>query len=158
MRIAMAQGSSSGGWLKWLVGVTVSLLAAGSGIVALLTYFNINPFVNNAQGKATAVVCHIAGQVYTDNNKPVPNVEIRYVRTTTTGETQDQTNARSRLATTNTNGGFDADCSFVEPGNFPLRLVLSSPNWSQAVTTDEYVNLGQQRNQINMYVSGKTVK
>jgi hypothetical protein len=33
-----SQGSA--GWFKWLVGVMITLLAAGSGIVALLNYFN----------------------------------------------------------------------------------------------------------------------
>src|SRR5258706_11048129 len=121
----MSQGSNSNtGWLKWLIGIIISLLAAGSGIVALLNYFNPRPLPATLQSQPTSiqVVCHIAGQVLNtdNNNKPLPNIEVRYLRRNTTGETQDQQYVRSRLATTNTQGNFDADCSTVEAVRCPF--------------------------------------
>lgn len=38
----MSSNSDDGGWFKWVT-ATISLLAAGSGVVALLTYFQPQP-------------------------------------------------------------------------------------------------------------------
>lgn len=153
--------------LKWLIGVVISLFAAGSGIVALLNYFGTSP--QKPQGNFSSSnttpdkfptpspYCHIAGKVYNrDNNQPLPNVEVGYFRIT-----QDKTDyahdVKSRLATTDVDGSFEADCSKIEDENFPLRLQLSSQNWQTVFQTNEYVQRGT-RSGINLYVSDSVLR
>jgi hypothetical protein len=150
--------SNQSSGLKWLIGVVISLLAAGSGTVALLTYFGQKPQGNfNANNTIPSTptptsLCSIDGKVYnSDNNQPLANVEVGYFR-----RTQDKTDydhdVKSRLATTGVDGSFNADCSNIEAENFPLRLQLSSRNWQTTIQTNEYVRRGP-RSGINLYVS-----
>jgi hypothetical protein len=141
-----------GSWLQWLVGILIALLAAGGGIVALLGYINQPP------PAPTPVVCSLSGTIYNnDNNQSLPNIQVSYFRITQ--DPSDYTHGvRSQLATTDTNGHFDADCSAVEPENFPLRLQLFGSGWCSIYQTNEYVQLGQRRTNINLYVSEHTLK
>jgi hypothetical protein len=156
---------SDGGWVKWVIGTIISLLAAGSGIVALVSYFAARPTPvprpsPPSTQRPTQVVCSVSGHVYnSDKPEPLPNIEVRYFRFTREGETQYQVNVRSYLATTDTNGSFSADCSGIETGNFPLRLELSSSTWnSGTLQTDTYVQAGKRTTGINLYVSDKMMK
>ncbi|MBX3086252.1 MAG: hypothetical protein KF716_31740 [Anaerolineae bacterium] len=162
----MPRGSDSdGGWFKWVVGSIISLLAAGSGIVALLTYLGARstptpPTARPPTAQPTAVVCSVSGHVYDkDTNRPLPNIEVRYHRFTTQGETAYQQRIRSYLATTDINGSFSAQCSTVEKGNFPLRLELSSAAWHVTThVTDVYVARGQKTTNVNLYVPDKLLR
>jgi len=147
------------GWLKWLVGILIAMLAAGGGIVALLSY--INPPrtptpLPTAQPTSTAVVCFISGTVYNkDNSQPLPNVLVSYFRFTKDRDEYSH-GVRSQLATTDSKGHFEADCASTERENFPLRLVLSKSGWCiGSFQTDEYIQMGQRRTAINLYVSEK---
>lgn len=47
--------SSWGGWLRWLVNTAIALIAAGSGIVAMLDYFNLSIFAPASTSTAAMV-------------------------------------------------------------------------------------------------------
>lgn len=80
-------GPSSG--LKWFIGVVISLLAAGGGIVALLTYFHPTPAPPpsaspSAHPQADVIVCLTDARYVADPN-PAPDhgvVEPVYLQTT----------------------------------------------------------------------------
>lgn len=145
-------------WFKWLIGIVVAVLAAGSGIVALLNYLNPRqpPATAIPRPTATAVVCFISGTIFnSDDNQPLSNVQVSYLRITQDNN-EDTHRARSKLTTTDIHGHFEADCSSVERENFPLRLRLSRQGWcSEYYVTNEYVDLGKARTAINLFVSDK---
>ncbi|MCU0301531.1 MAG: carbohydrate-binding protein [Candidatus Nanopelagicales bacterium] len=61
--------SSSGGWFKWLVGVVIAVLAAGTGIVALLDYFDGS---DDAVEEASVLSpLRIQGENYTESSDGV---------------------------------------------------------------------------------------
>lgn len=163
----MAETNSESNW-KWLVGVIISLLAAGSGIVALLVYFKSppqkpsepqKPPISNNASNNTVEPCYISGTIYSKNsNQPLPNVEVGYYRLT-----KDQNeyihDVKSHLANTDSAGKFEADCSKIEAENFPLRIVLSIPN-SQVTSyqTNEYIQRGTRKSGLNLYVPDNLLK
>ena len=125
-------GDSSGA--KWLIGTLIALLAAGGGIVALLQY--VRPSKPSGSGPSPAPwSCKLAGAVYnedTDTKDPIPNVWISYA----SGEP-----GSNRLAKTNREGEFRANCSSIKRSSFPITLEVSSPNWPGITTikTDQTV-------------------
>lgn len=101
-----------------------------------------------------AVICHIEGKVINkDNNQPLANVRVSYFRHTI-DKTDYSHKLKARLATTDVDGKFIADCSKIEDENFPLRLHLQHEDWGALnVVTDEYVQKNEVKNHINIYVS-----
>jgi hypothetical protein len=148
-----SQGCAS--WFKWIVGILIALLAAGGGIVALLNYFNPPappPVTEPPPPTLTPMVCFLSGKIYDqETNQPLSNVDVSYVRFTQ--DINDFTHGvRSHLATTNPEGYFEADCSWVEAENFPLRLELHRRQWHYTEQTNEYIELGETRTGIVFYV------
>jgi hypothetical protein len=75
-------GPSSG--LKWFIGVVISLLAAGGGIVALLTYFHPTSAPPSAHPQADVIVC-LTDARYAPDPNPAPDhgvVDPVYLHTT----------------------------------------------------------------------------
>jgi len=144
-----------------VIRIIIAFLAAGGGIVALLTYFNPpppSPTTPVPRPTATPVVCVIAGTVVNeDNNQPLSNVQIAYFRITKDANEYIH-GVRSKLATTDAKGKFEANCSSVEKENFPLRLELPRPGWCSILQTNEYVRLGERRTAINLFASDNSLK
>ncbi len=145
------------GWFKWLAAIAVALLAEGSGLVVLFNHINspIPPRALAAQPPtATPVVCYITGKVYDKETRlPLAGIEVSYLRLTEDGD-EYLHHARSHLATTASDGHFEADCSRIEPENFPLRLTLSLPGWHFVYQTDEYIKRSEIRRGLKLYVRG----
>ena len=145
---------------KWLAGIAATVIA--SVLIWWLTEGvrtrpdSPSPASSEPSSSLTSPIkeeCHITGSVYNrDNNQPLANVDVGYFRFT-----QDKNSyihgVKSRLATTNVDGSFEADCSQIEAENFPLRLQVTSRNWQSTFQTNEYIQRGTGRAGINIYVS-----
>jgi hypothetical protein len=93
-----------------------------------------------------------------DTHQPIADVEVGYFRLTR--DPSDYAHeVKSSLATTGPDGGFTCDCTAVEKENFPLRIVLKKSDWGKVTyQTDEYVQYGQDRKDVNIYLSERLIK
>jgi hypothetical protein len=155
--------------LKWAVGIVIGLLAAGGGVAAWIGMFKPHPPPPTYQAPSTSnqppvespkpIVCSVSGRVLdSDTHQPIAAVEVGYLRLT-----QDPNDwihgVKSRLATSGPDGGFTCDCTAVEKDNFPLRILLKKNDWGKLTyQTDEYVQYGQDRKDVNIYLSENRIK
>jgi hypothetical protein len=146
-----------------VVAVVIALLVGGTAPWWWEEVFAFNPApppptLPTARPTATPVVCFMAGTVVDeDDNQPLSNVQISYARFTEDANDYIH-NMRSKLATTDVTGKFEADCSWIEKENFPLRLELSRSGWCSTLQTNEYVRPGEGRASIHLFVSDKRLK
>jgi hypothetical protein len=146
---------------KWIAGIAATVISAV--IIWHITSDGAPsppPPPSEARNPAAPAIlaCRISGTIYDrGTNRPLPEIEVGYVRTTQ-DPGQWVRGVRSRLATTGADGRFSADCSSVEDDNFPLRIELSSRNWSAQLQTSEYVRKGEVREDVNIYVSDGTLR
>ena len=69
------------------------------------------------------------------------------------------TYSRRTLATTGPDGTFEADCSYFEEEDFPIRIELARGNWRGAThQTNEYLQYGQTRRNVYIYVSDQMMQ
>lgn len=130
-----------------LVGGAVALLIAVGGIVMFVMVGDDSEPLPTATlppapPTSASVVCHVAGTVYNQDNEPLAQVDVLIDF------------FGDHLATTDPDGRFEADCSWVNPSDFPIRLQLTHLDWSSSTgwTTDEYINLGETQTAVNLYV------
>ncbi len=93
--------------------------------------------------------CDVTGIVYNrDDNQPIANVAIGF------------TYGGPILGYTNPNGQFEINCKEATFEQFPLRLQVYGvvPGCGVSFTSDEYIEIGEQRYNINIYVSKSTVE
>ena len=132
---------------KLVVSGALALLIAVGGIVMFVMVGDESePLPTStlplALPTSASAVCHVAGTVYNQDDEPLSQVDVLI---DFFGE---------HLATTDPDGHFEADCSWVDPSDFPLRLQLTHLDWSSSTgwTTDEYINLGETETAVNLYV------
>ncbi len=137
-----------------LIGAIATIIAAVISGVFLLRSISSQPPPSPTPPleapTSTPAVCFISGAVFNkDDNQPLPNVKVGYLRFT-----QNQSDYII-LATAGPDGHFEADCSRVEQENFPFRLtVVGVPACPGSIfDTDVYIHKGERRSGINIFIS-----
>jgi hypothetical protein len=96
--------------------------------------------------------CSLSGTVFDSvTNEPLPGVIIGFQ--TYTEDRRDEEQVEFNAATTGLDGEYRADCRGIDDSKFPLRVMLSHPNWKVTHVTHVKVERGMDRSDVNFPVA-----
>jgi hypothetical protein len=118
---------------KWVVGIVVSLLVGGAGLVALLEWID----------KQTS--CNVSGTVYDyAGGQAIYGAEIVY---------RDSAGGFEVLAESGRDGTFSTDCSGIGVSDFPLHLFVRNGISGCPYITNTEIVRGQETTNMNLSVA-----
>jgi hypothetical protein len=131
--------------------VLIALIASLGLLGAVLIAYR-NKIFEQPQLPPTAKGCSISGKVFDrDKREPLPGVIISFHHYTE--DVRKSRQVRFDAATTGLDGSFKANCQGILDSEFPLRIVLSHPNWKATHLTAQKVELGEERTELNIPVA-----
>ena len=96
--------------------------------------------------------CSLSGRVFNSlDNQPLSGVIIGFYQYTE--DVRKSKQVKFNVATTGLDGIFRADCQDIPDSEFPLRVVLSHPNWKATHLTALKVERGMEKSDINFPVA-----